>query len=292
MSATNLNERTRRYTLESVAIELGITNPCEYKNKASLLGAIRAIIRENSQKMLQEFSKSTRSERCYNQTDPCTMVLLDDIPNAHFIEWDQYNHHFGADARSLKQMMDNHHFIVPWSIDFSTGCQASIDHEKYTKSFDMRLIDGLVKEVYEKAKAPDPVDAPPDTGSQPSEAPFNNVFLYEIDNLTGGNAGYSYGAIINKILHNDDMNEVFELFASNMLRVLQQLGVATGTTTVQRLHADIFYQYVYVMYTVKGFQIRDKHEHLYFVLQMLHLFREVVGNTVSSEILQLLFIDM
>lgn len=284
-----------RHKLESIAIQLGITNPCEYKNKASLIRAIDAEIQlqKTAQIDTSQPQSQSRHERCYNRTDPCTLIPLDEIPNAYYIEWDQYNHRFGADARSLKQMMDNHQFILPWSIDFSSGCQASIDHEKYTKSFDMRLIDGLVKAVYEKAISNSTdMEMSTESTEQITPAPFNNVFLYEIDNLTGGNAVYSYGSIINNILQNDDMNEVFEMMASNMLRVLLQTGPGTDVSIAQRLHADIFYQYVYVIYTIKGFHIRDKQEHLYFILQILHLFREVVGQTVASEFLQLLFIDM
>ena len=157
MWTNKLNAKMHRHKLESVAIHVGITNPCEYKNKASLICAIEAIIQiQKTQQIDPSPSKvRARHERCYNQTDPCTLIPLDEIPNSYYIEWDQYNHHFGADARSLKQMMDNHNFILPWSIDFSSGCQASIDHEKYTKSFDMRLIEGLVKEVYEKANSVD-----------------------------------------------------------------------------------------------------------------------------------------
>jgi len=265
-----MNQRTNRAKiLEPIADCLGISFK-KFKNKQLLITEIERV------------KGMPRSARCYNKTDPCTMESLDTIDDLYFVEWNQFNRHFGADARSLKQMMDTKNNMLPWSIDFSSGVQASIDHEIYIQSFDMRLVKGLVDLILSKTLRLDqPVVALEEIVS------FDNYFLFQMDSLLGG-SGYAYGTILNTLINNPNVFTIYETISEKMFllfHVVKQSGMDS-------LNTDIYYQYCYLCYTIKGFHIKDKQEHLMFMLEIFTQFSTVIGTELSVNILQLLFIDM
>lgn len=258
-----VHPRHRRQMLETVSMALGI-NPKQFKNKHLL---VNEIVRVRS---------LPRVTRCYNETDPCTMEPLDDIEDEFYIEWSQYNHRFGADARSIRQMLDSGNRMLPWSIDFSTGIQASIDHQTYTERFDMTLVPGFEALVSNTS-----------TANVPAEEQHHNRFLFELERILGEEGRYAYGVVLNKIINNKSVRKIYRIVSENMYRVLFLLR----NDPVNRLHFDVFYQYCYVWYTSQAFHINDKQEHLAFLLHTLKTFHELLGESASC-ILQMVFMDM
>lgn len=263
--SSSLNVRmNRKKVLEPIANSLGIKCK-QFKNKTLLIAEI------------ERLKISPPSARCYNQVDPCTMESIDEIEEDYFVEWNQYGHHFGADARSLKKLIDEHqNYILPWSIDFSTGIQASIDHELYLEHFDMRKVNGLMEQIHEKTSRINTTQE-----EDQEEVPFDTLFLFEMDKLLGGD-GYSYGVIINKILTKTNTRDVYKIISRHMYRLLYQL---------QDIHQDVFYQYCYLLYSTNAFHILDRKHHLLYMLQVFKQFEDIIGSD-SKTILQLLFIDM
>ena len=256
----------RKHVLEPISIGLGI-NPQQFKNKTVLVDEIRRV------------RSLSKTQRCYNHSDPCTMESLDDIDEHFYIEWNQYNHRFGADARSIKRMLDMNNTILPWSIDFSTGIQASLDHETYKRSFDMTLVPGFTELVSGVASDANRSDNHHDTEC-------TNI-LFEIERILGDEGRYAYGVILNKIINNRSVRSIYRIVSENMYRVMFQLR----NDPVNRLHFDAFYQYCYVYYTSQAFHIRDKKAHLRFLVYTLSRFHELLGEA-ASYILQMLFMDM
>jgi len=109
-----ISYRTNRsQILNPIANNLGIDYK-QFRNKKLLVDEINRV------------RCLPRSNRCYNDKDPCTMQPIDDIDDEYFVEWNQFDRHFGADARSLKKMFETNNHVLPWSIDFSSGIQASV----------------------------------------------------------------------------------------------------------------------------------------------------------------------
>ena len=256
----------RKHVLEPISIGLCI-NPKRFKNKAVLVDEILRV------------RALSKTQRCYNHTDPCTMESLDDIDETFYIEWNQYNHRFGADARSIKRMLDTNNTILPWSIDFSTGIQASLDHETYKRSFDMTLVPGLTELVNRVASREHPTDGNTTQGA-------HNI-LFELERILGDEGRYAYGVILNKIINNKSVRSIYRVVSENLYRVMFQLR----NDPANNLHFDAFYQYCYVYYTSQAFHIRDKTTHLRFLLHTLKTFHELLGES-ASYILQMVFMDM
>lgn len=262
-----VHHRMNRSTvLEPMAISLGI-DPKKWKNKKLL---VEEIVRVQS---------LTREERCYNAHDPCTMESLSNIDDRYYIEWDQFNHRFGADARSIRRMVETNNTILPWSIDFSTGIQASLDHDLYKDKFDMTQVPNLMDRVY--ALANDESVA----STYMEEISISNRFLFEMERMLG--TTYAYGVLLNKVIRNRSVRNIYKIMAENMYRLLFQLR---GDETMQ-LYFEVYYQYCYVYYTSQAFHILDKNAHLEFLLHTFEQFHGLLGEPASN-ILQLLFIDM
>ena len=264
---TTVHTRMNRATvLEPLAKSLGI-EPKKWKNKQLL---VDEIIRVQS---------LTREERCYNTQDPCTMEPLSNIDSKYYIEWNQHQHRFGADARSIRRMIETNNTILPWSIDFSTGIQASLDHDSYKSTFDMTQVPHFIDRVYAIAADAAPVSI------EMEEMSTNNRFLFEMERILGNT--YTYGVLLKKVIQNRSVRNIYKIISENMYRLLFQLR---GDETMQ-LYFEVYYQYCYVYYTSQAFHILDKNAHLDFLLHTFVQFHALLGEPASN-ILQLLFIDM
>lgn len=257
----------RSKILNPIAKDLGI-DVDKFKNKNVLVDEINKI------------RSLPRSDRCYNDTDPCTMQPIDDIEPEYYVEWTQIEKRFGADARTLRKLFETNNIMLPWSIDFSSGVQASIDHDAYARAFDMTRVEGLREEVVSRTSHYT-------ESTRSNEIPFDNAFLFQMDMLLGS-SGYAYGLIINKFIQNDNVSDIYRIVTENMFRLYYQLRDSESSMSI---HTDIYYQYCYVYYTMQACHLSDKQEHLLFLLQVLTQFRDIVGEA-SVGILQMLFMDM
>ena len=97
----------RKQYLNPLAVEYGLC-PRLYKNKSLLITAI------------QNKMALKRSERCYNNCDPCTLENIDDIDDDNYIEWFQIGFRFGANKVSIMTMIRNNVKTLPWAVDFYT----------------------------------------------------------------------------------------------------------------------------------------------------------------------------
>lgn len=258
----------RSKVLEPIAISLGI-NPKLFKNRRTLVDEIIRV------------QTLPRNERCYNDIDPCTMEPLETIDDKFYIEWNQYNHRFGADVRSIRRMVETNNTNLPWSIDFSTGIQASLDHETYNESFDMTRVPDFMKRVYEMTEG----GLGNDTVIDENTLGIHNRFLFDMDHILG--TTYAYGVILTRIVQNKSARNIYKTVSENMYRLLFQLR---GDQTMG-LYFDVYYQFCYVYYTSQAFHIRDKNAHLEFLLHTFKQFHSLLGEPASN-ILQLLFMDM
>lgn len=259
----------RKTVLDPLSKSLGV-NAKKFKNKKLLVEEIRRV------------QSLERTQRCYNTHDPCTMEPLNEIDDKFYIEWNQYNHRFGADARSIQQMINTKNNMLPWSIDFSTGIQASLDHETYKQAFDMTLVPGLLDRLNAlESNEPDQED----TNDKPTS--FTSTCLFEIDQILGSGGSYAYGVVLNKIINNPNVRNIYKLVSENMYKLLFQLQWDPS----MRLYFDVFYQYCYVYYTSQAFHIRDREAHLLFLVYTLKQFHSVLGEP-ASVVLQMLFMDM
>lgn len=116
---------------------------------------------------------------------------------------------------------------------------------------------------------------------------LSNRFLFELEQILGEEGRYAYGVVLNKIINNKSVRNIYRIVSENMYRVLFLLR----NDPINRLHFDVFYQYCYVWYTSQAFHINDKQEHLAFLLHTLKTFHELLGESASC-ILQMVFMDM
>jgi len=119
------------------------------------------------------------------------------------------------------------------------------------------------------------------------DVPFDTSFIFHMDMLLGG-TGYAYGVIINKLVKNNNVFNIYLNVSENMFRLYYQMRSSEGSMSI---HTDIYYQYCYLCYTMQAIRIQDQQAHLLFLLRVLTQFSEIVGEA-SVGILQLLFIDM
>lgn len=237
----------RRAELDEIARELCI-NPSRYKNKTLLI------------KEIVDRSVLPRSSRCYNTTDPSTLESIDDIPEEDYIEWTQIRNRFGASKTSVRNLINNNLFILPWAVDFYT--KGNI--KSFEKELDMRENSTIKKYIRFDLHEFE------DQFLNLSDVPFSVRLLFEIEGLTGPQS-YAEGNVINKIVNEDDITTIFAHLHAAMIGMLNNLS------TVENLIHDAFHQMVYSKYKSSAPFIVEKEEHLSYLIQLLKEFTEVVG---------------
>lgn len=236
----------RKDVLEPLAKDLCL-HPKQYKNKKLL---VDAIVKKQSLK---------RTERCYNELDPCTLESLDDIHDADYIEWTQIGHRFGARKHSIVSLVRNNQFIIPWAVDFHTKTYIEANEE----SLDMRNV-RAIQEIL--------VDCSNETPIESVTTSFNTWFLFEVQSLVG-TCSYCEGNVIEKLLNEEDMAVIF----SNINNCMNNL--------FHTLHDDIFvqemfYQCVVVPYIRNAIYIVNKEAHLFYLLEILKKFKNMFNNSM------------
>ena len=214
----------------------------------------------------------------YNTTDPCTLEDIETIDPNYKIEWTQHRYRFCADIRSIKQMFDNGHTILPWSIDFCSGIRATQDPEEYKRMFDMRYVPDLVSKVE--------AFSGPDVHQQTDPPPFHAHFIRGIEVLVGDS--YVYGVVINRLL-NATKTQIYQRVCGSMLNVLY--NIQSSTISEDCMIRDVFYNYCYVMYSATSFHISTQENHLLYLLEILFTFNRIVGEP-SKFIIQMLMTDL
>lgn len=262
--------RKTRHELNDLACLYGIPYT-KYKNKRLLVDAI-------------ERKQRSPSTRCYNTVDPCTLESIDDIDSKYLVEWTQYNHRFGADIRSIKSLFKHKKVaILPWAVDLCSGVQRScISPELFETMFDMKQN----MELLEKIESFQVVD-----DEQPEEQPDEYVsiereFLQEIEKLFSESDPYAYGVILN--LLKLPIPAMYENMAGRMLRVLTMLYQYASDGELLQIQFDIYYCYCYCLYTTNGLDIKDRVDHLRYIIFVLNQFNLVMGEQ-GSFIIALLF---
>lgn len=230
-------------------------------------------------------SISKPSDRCYNETDPVTLDHIDDIRKTHLIEWNQYGHHFGCDIRSLVTLFEAKQFMLPWSIDFESGLHATKDIVNYDTQFNMTRVEGLQKALDSFVDSQiDQSVLLPEQSTCCSLSSNHNWFLFEIEKLMD-NYGYTYGHIINKILLNDNICDIYDGIYTSMWKIYMSLS------TENNIYADVFYQYMLLLYSINAFHITDKGDHLRYIIQICQQYKYIT-DTNAIPIIYLLFMDM
>lgn len=261
--------RMTRGELNTLAGSLGIPHG-EYKNKRLLIDEI-------------ERRKQKPGERCYNTTDPCTLEPLDEIDPEYLIEWTQFDHRFGADIRSLKYMFEHNEVaILPWAIDFYSGIRRdSMTPEIFKQTFDMKRNTELFRKV-ESFQPNDNASTPPKP-----EMSLDSEFLHTMEALMDSNP-YGYGVILNII--ESPVPDMYENLSGRIMRVLRVLHQYASDGEILQIQLDIYYYYCYMLYTSNGFGIKDRTEHLRYVLHVFSQFSKVMGD-LAPFIISLIFME-
>ena len=250
--------------MNALADSIGIENPKRFRTKQLLWNEIST--------RREVTSTLSPSQRCYNQTDPCTLEPIDDISD--LVEWSQTirnkMYHFGASRTSLTRLLNNQDkpVILPWAIDFCSGMEAAENPEWYNKMFDIR---GVISKTEESELL-----------EEEQESPHINQFLFGIEELARDNT-YLYGTLINRIVH-ANRQKIYERVSGSMLRVMYLLN----DNPLQR---DIFYSYCYVIYSSTSFHLKKKEDHLIYLLDILRTYAAIAGPT-SQFVINLIFIDL
>lgn len=240
---------------------------------------------KNKEMLVDEILKQTnlpRSTRCYNEKDPCSLEQIDDIPNEYYIEWVQHNNRFGADKRSITTMFANKQYMLPWALDFVSSYNLinTTAIEEHQQKFDMRTVPEF-KDIVN--------NAPPTTSGylqdETIEMEFDTWFIHELEKCCG-DTGYITGNIINNIISESNVKTIFEKIASSLYTMLFHLNSDTN----YMMH-DVFYQYVYLQYTIRGYHIQEKEEHLTFFINLLKHFIQVFGDEGKS-IIHFVILDL
>lgn len=260
--------RMTRCELNALAGSLGIPHRT-FKNKRLLIDEIKR-------------HEQRPSQRCYNSTDPCTLESLDEIDAAYLIEWTQYNHRFGADIRSLKTMFDHNDVaILPWAIDFYSGVRRdSMTPETFKQTFDMKLNVELLRKV-EAFQPNEPSD------STDPDMSIEREVLHQMEALMDSNP-YAYGVILNII--ELPVSSMYENLSGRLLRVLQVMHQYASDGEILQIQLDIYYYYCYLLYTSNGFGIKDRTEHLHYVIHTFKQFSQVMGD-LAPFIITLIFME-
>jgi len=240
--------------MNALAETLGI-NPKSFRTKKLLWDEIE--------------TQKKASHRCYNQTDPCTLEPVDEISD--LVEWNQTirnkSYHFGASRASLTRLLQNREnpVILPWAIDFCSGVEAAEDTEWYNETFDIRFIP--FEESAESKEA--------------SECPNINQFLFGVEELSANT--YLYGTLVNRIVRANRI-QIYERVSGSMMRVMYLLD----DNPIQR---DIFYTYCYVVYSSLSFHLKNKEDHLLYLLDILRTYALVAGS-FSQFVINMIFMDL
>ena len=239
-----MHRLNRKQCLNPLAIEFGL-NPHMYKNKNLLISAI------------QKKMDLKRSERCYNNCDPCTLEHIDEIEDNDYIEWYQIGVRFGANKSSIISMINNNIQTLPWAVDF------------YTKSYISSNLDTLnMKNV--------PVIKDIMTNNNQNHVPeenvisFTNWFLCEISKLVGTNS-YCEGKVIEELINEDYVSRIYEKLYNGMVRLLNRLD--DDDNFIQ----ELFYQCVFTAYIRNGIFILDKESHLRYVMYLFNNFKSILA---------------
>lgn len=249
----------KRSHLNLMATRLGVPNVLIFKNKMELSLHISKI-------------NKAPSERCYNKEDPFTLEKIDLIDQHHFVEWNQYERHFGANICTLKYMFDNSLYILPWSIDFASGLDKSSNIVEYNLNFDMRKVEDLNESIlnYENYETPNIKEK-------------NFSFLFAVDDLLKFE-NYSYAFIVNNIMNND-VDNIYRIMTEGMYTMHIYLH------NQNHINKDIFYQYVYLNYSLNACHVRVHSHHLRFMVNVFQNLYEIIGENASI-ILNIMFMDM
>lgn len=124
----------RRTVLVPIADALGIDSS-KFKNRRELIKEIQRIC--------------PPSKRCENELDFITLCHIDEIPTERMFIWTQNKKTYGADIFSLKQYIDTGKTMNPWTIDYATGIDESIDRESYLHKYDMKNQTGLLEKIHD-----------------------------------------------------------------------------------------------------------------------------------------------
>lgn len=253
----------RRDEMNTLAISLGIV-PSQYKNKQTLWNEI------------QRKQKEPPSVRCYNQTDPCTLDPIDEIPD--LVEWTMTirdkEYRFAASQQTLCKLLETQDkpVLLPWTIDFCSGVEASSNVDWYHQTFDLRRLKDTL--------CPHNVDPPYNPHDEPSQESTINAFLFGIDALVDN--PYLYGILLNRIVR-ANRRQIYERVYQGMTRVLFMLQD-------NPLQFDIFYNYCYLVYTTTSFHL-NKEDHLRLLLDTLRYYAYVAG-PFSQMVINLLFTEI
>lgn len=246
--------RARKYftrlQLNEQALKLDI-DPFSFKNKTLLF---------------HELSKCPE-----NKEDPVTLTPLDDIPCKFYVEWIQDNKKWGADARSVAELMRAGRFNLPWAIDYATG---SYDPQAYNERFDMRLVPALMEEV-------DKVD---NTGFKDATVSVKNQIIFDIDRLTDSQL-YVTPVIVSML--ESPFIVVYEKIASRLFDTAMMLRVGGDAQT-----CDVFHHFCYLQYTVSGFHIKDVAANLQFLICILKLVTSMCPEANVLQMVQFIFLDL
>lgn len=131
LKKTSLKYLKRKTFLDPLAIEFNI-NPTNFKNK---------------QLLCDEINRLAFFKTFYNKTDPITLENIENIPPEFLVVWEQVNHTFAADIRSIKTLIQENQSILPWAIDFATGYQKAENNTDYNQKFDMKYNVELMKKL-------------------------------------------------------------------------------------------------------------------------------------------------
>jgi hypothetical protein len=266
-SKTWLQKQPRKTCLDPFAKSLCII-PSLFKNKQTLIEHILYI------------QSKPRSQRCYNETDPYSLESIDDIPTEYYIEWTQYNHRFGADIRTISIMFDNHQYILPWSLDFVSSKSLTSDDviEQYKKNFDMRNVIDIEKRVriYKQEQEHHPNDCV--DSDLTYKISFDTCFVHELEQCCG-NTGYLTGIIANLLLSEKDTRKIYQQISKSLYKMLFHLQSDTNY-----IMYDVFYQYMYLQYTIRSFHIHDHEEHLQYFLELVKQFIHIYDTDGMSVI--------
>ena len=234
----------RKQCLNPLAIEYGLC-PQLYKSKSLLITAI------------QNKMALKRSERCYNNCDPCTLENIDDIDDDNYIEWFQIGFRFGANKVSIINMIRNNIKTLPWAVDFYTKKYISLNED----SLNMENVP-LIKNILH-------TNVTANTEDNPVAIPFTNWFLCEVSKLVGTNS-YCEGKVIERLINEEDISQIFEKLHNGMIRLLNRLD--DDDNFIQ----EVFYQSVFQVYICNAIFILDKETHLRYVIELFNRFKTIL----------------
>jgi hypothetical protein len=253
----NLN-KIKRKTLDQKALDLNI-DPKKFKNK----------------KLLYEAIEQKTKKQIYNKTEPCTLEPIENIDKKFYVEWEQYGHLFAADARSIHQLFNSNNTILPWAIDFASGIDEANDSEMYKKNFDMKNNTELVEKLKQFQFENNTIE---------SDVPFTTTFLFEMEKIIDIH-GYTHSILINRFINARNTDVIYQ----RLSRALFQMSIQL--TNNNHIYGDIFYQYCYIYYSSLSFHIKNKNEHLLFILQMFQQLKQIIGPDAGG-IINTLLMDM